>query len=48
MEELSPEKSESLQVFKENNIPIFNMSTITEEGVSQVKLEVAFHFYFLC
>lgn len=40
IEELTPEKASCLQVFEENAIPIFSMSTISEEGVSEVKQKV--------
>ncbi|XP_075219203.1 nucleolar GTP-binding protein 1 [Lycorma delicatula] len=36
-EDLSEEKKLALQVFENNGIPVFTMSTITEEGVAYVK-----------
>ncbi|CAH1403819.1 unnamed protein product [Nezara viridula] len=39
VDELSPEKQSCLDTFKEAAIPILSMSTVTEEGVSEVKQE---------
>lgn len=37
IEDVPPEEKESLKVLEENNIPLLSMSTLTEEGVSNVK-----------
>ena len=45
IDELSPEKVSCLDIFKESGIPIFSMSTVTEEGVSEIKQEVTYFIH---
>lgn len=40
LDELAPEDRESLNSIQENDIPLLSMSTLTEEGVSEVKQQV--------
>ncbi len=39
MDELAPEKKALLDKFKDDNIPVISMSTVTEDGVMEVKTE---------
>lgn len=40
VDDLPEEKKELLKVFEENKIPFMSMSTLTEEGVAEVKEQV--------
>lgn len=40
--ELSEENKNALKVFEDNKIPILSMSTLTDEGVMEVKQTVGF------
>lgn len=40
VDDLPKEKKELLKVFEENNTPFMSMSTLTEEGVAEVKEQV--------
>jgi selenocysteine-specific translation elongation factor len=42
LEELSPEKRALLAPIESENIPLMEMSTVTENGVMEVKQEVSF------
>lgn len=41
IEDISEEDKELLKPLEENNIPLLSMSTLSEEGVSEVKLQVS-------
>ena len=41
IDELSEEAQSAFKQFEEENIPILSMSTLTEEGVMNVKTEVS-------
>lgn len=40
VDDLPKEKKELFKVFEENNTPFMSMSTLTEEGVAEVKEQV--------
>lgn len=42
LEELSPEKRALLARIESENIPVMEMSTVTENGIMEVKQEVRF------
>lgn len=42
LNDLSPEKKDVLKVFEENAVPLMSMSTLTEQGVAEVKQQVKF------
>lgn len=48
LEELSPEKRACLARIESENIPVMEMSTVTENGIMEVKQEVRFFTYFVC
>jgi nucleolar GTP-binding protein len=41
LEELSPEKRALLATIESENVPIMEMSTVTEQGIMEVKQEVS-------
>jgi nucleolar GTP-binding protein len=45
LEELSPEKRALLAGIESEKIPIMEMSTVTENGIMEVKQEVSFFTY---
>lgn len=45
LEELSPEKRALLSRIESENIPVMEMSTVTENGIMEVKQEVRFFTY---
>lgn len=45
LEELSPEKRALLAHIESENIPVMEMSTVTENGIMEVKQEVRFFTY---
>lgn len=45
LEELSPEKRALLACIESEKIPIMEMSTVTENGIMEVKQEVRFFTY---
>jgi nucleolar GTP-binding protein len=45
LEELSPEKRALLAPIESENIPVMEMSTVTENGIMEVKQEVGFFTY---
>lgn len=45
LEELSPEKRALLARIESENIPVMEMSTMTENGIMEVKQEVRFFTY---
>jgi nucleolar GTP-binding protein len=45
LEELGPEKRALLTPIESENIPIMEMSTVTEDGIMEVKQEVSFFTY---
>lgn len=47
LEELSPEKRALLTRIESENIPVMEMSTVTENGIMEVKQEVKFFTYLI-
>jgi len=47
LEELSPEKRALLTRIESENIPVMEMSTVTENGIMEVKQEVRFFTYLI-
>jgi nucleolar GTP-binding protein len=45
LQELSPEKRALLAHIESENIPVMEMSTVTENGIMEVKQEVRFFTY---
>lgn len=45
LEDLSPEKRGLLASIESENIPVMEMSTVTENGIMEVKQEVRFFTY---
>lgn len=45
LEELSPEKRDLLARIESENIPVMEMSTVTENGIMEVKQEVRYFTY---
>jgi nucleolar GTP-binding protein len=45
LEELSPEKRALLAPIESENFPVMEMSTVTEQGIMEVKQEVRYHIY---
>jgi len=45
LEELSPEKRALLARIESEDIPVMEMSTVTENGIMEVKQEVRFFTY---
>jgi nucleolar GTP-binding protein len=47
LEELSPEKRALLTRIESENIPVMEMSTVTENGIMEVKQEVKLFTYLI-
>lgn len=47
LSELSDENKEALKVFEKENIPVMSMSTMTDEGIMEVKQTVMISFFII-
>lgn len=45
LDELSEENKEALKVFEKDDIPVLSMSTMTDEGIMEVKQTVIISFH---